>query len=171
LKSFYISFLVGLLLAGCSGPDVNTFNKHEEGKSIVIALVGKGPVFSLNKVEFIQVKLDTLLDSNKSFDALFIMEDTFNNTLSLKYKDIYKNLPFPVIFIGLNKPLENFIELDYNYNDFPSSTSHTFAQAFYKTKDGTKHYWRYVPSTPPQNDGDFEKIYYDILKTIDNFVR
>lgn len=152
------------LLSGCSTDTAEAY----EGGPLKIAVMGTIPSHEFNEVRFVNVNIDDLFKAKGQYDALFVTEETFSKTSRDKYIDLYKSLPYPTFFIGLNEPIEAFVSEGFSLSDFEESKSMAFAQGYYKNDKGTKE-WTVVPSEPLNSEKDYRSVYVGILKSINNF--
>jgi hypothetical protein len=164
---FILFFLI--LILGYS----QIINKSKEVNKIVeqplkIAVVGTGPPYDFENIEWIRVSIDELFDNKGHYDALFIMEETFLKTSQAKYAELYKELPYPSFFIGLNEPYEAFIDEKLTISDFAESGSMAFAQGYFNGEHLTKT-WIFVPPTPLKSKHDYRLIYKEIFNSIIDF--
>ncbi|AQQ53213.1 hypothetical protein [Planococcus lenghuensis] len=160
--SFFIVCLA-YLLAGCSTYEAEAY----EGAALKIAVAGTAPPYELSEVEFEEVHIDELVEAAGQYDALFIMEETFDQTSQDNYISLYESLPYPTFFIGLDKPIEVFVSEGFSLSDFTEDMSTAFAQGYYKHDSGTLE-WTFVPSTPEE---ELRSLYVGIFKVIDDFNR
>ncbi|MFD1737541.1 hypothetical protein ACFSCX_13355 [Bacillus salitolerans] len=165
--SIKFGFLL-VLLVYCFSGCVSNKEEYYKGRPLEIAVVGTVPSYNFDGVNFVNVNIDDLFKTYGYYDALFVTEETFSKTSEDKYIDLYRSLPYPTFFIGLNEAIEAFVEEGFSLRDFEESQSVSFAQGYYKYDEGRK-YITFVPPEPLETEEDYHSIYIEILYTIDGF--
>ncbi len=125
-KILFLVFLIGSLIA-CSS------DLESESTSYEIGIVGSSTL-DLDGHNVIKVSLNELRNNEYTFDALFIAEEELSYVLSPENQSLYKDLKFPVFFIGLQQPLHDYITHEGNYEEEylgDSETNGLLAQYLY----------------------------------------
>ncbi|MGO4888973.1 hypothetical protein ACJ2A9_14555 [Anaerobacillus sp. MEB173] len=108
-KILFLVFLIGSLIA-CSSELENESTSYE------IGIVGNS-TFDLDGHNVIKVSLNELRNNEYTFDAVFIAKEELSYALSPENQSLYKDLKFPVFFIGLQEPLHDYITHESNYEE------------------------------------------------------
>jgi hypothetical protein len=155
-----LSFI--FVVSGCSSEEEAEYT----GEALTIAVVGTEPSYDFDNIQFSKVNIDNLFEEEGHYDALFVMEETFLETSKSKYAELYKVLPYPTFFIGLNQAYEAFIDDELTILDFEESDSTAFAQGYFKHEHSEK-FWTFVPPNPLESENDYRSIYIRIFNTVD----
>ncbi|WP_088103166.1 hypothetical protein [Halalkalibacter urbisdiaboli] len=106
---FLLLFLIGSLIA-CSSELENESTSYE------IGIIGSSTL-DLDGHNVIEVSLNELRNNEYIFDALLIAKEELSYALSPENQSVYKDLKFPVFFIGLQEPLYDYIAHESNYEE------------------------------------------------------
>ncbi|MFE8699711.1 hypothetical protein ACFYKX_03625 [Cytobacillus sp. FJAT-54145] len=159
-----VSFLFLFSIVGCS----QTSDKLVIERPLKIAVVGTEPSYNFENIKWVNINIDELFENKGNYNALFVMEETFFETSKPKYASLYKELPYPTFFIGLNEPYELFIDENLTISDYKESESVAFAQGYFNSVQGTKT-WKFVPHNQLKSESDYRLIYQEIFNTIIEF--
>ncbi|RBW68143.1 hypothetical protein [Bacillus taeanensis] len=120
-KGLFIILIISSLI-GCSVDE-----KESTNKTYQVGVLGDSKMlFKKSPVEITEVSLEKLKSEAYNFDALVIMKETFADSLSGENAPLYKELSFPVFFIGLQKPLHVFIPHEGNVKEeYPENNNLT----------------------------------------------
>ncbi|MBU8906269.1 hypothetical protein [Desertibacillus haloalkaliphilus] len=169
IKNLIIAILTLLsfifVVSGCSSEGEAEY----AGEPLTIAVVGTEPSYDFDNIQFSKVNIDDLFEEKGRYDALFVMEEMFLETSKSKYAELYKVLPYPTFFIGLNQAYEAFIDDELTILDFEESDSIAFAQGYFKHEQ-SEEFWTFVPPNPLKSENDYRSIYISIFNTIDEFL-
>jgi hypothetical protein len=155
MKRLFITIIVFLLPLGCSVKQENIKNEIYSNENLTIAIIGS---FSVNpgNVKLVQTDLNNI---PQNIDALFITKETFHYSLLPRYSQKYKDMQYPVFFVGLNQSLHSYIE---NGNALTESTSQGIVQ-YYQSNPNSRIFGSIIP---PDNNYNDQWVFEQILKTI-----
>ncbi|MFP3388749.1 hypothetical protein [Brevibacillus sp. SIMBA_040] len=117
-------------------------------------------------IEFTEIELGKMSSTpDTEFHALFIMPEFLEEASSARFADLYKNLKYPVFFIGSKKSYYPFIEEALTYSKAPATNSGMFATGFIN-KNGQYTIFEYGFKNDEQTEENLRELYSNIFNTI-----
>ena len=152
------------LTAGCASNDESVLIPNEQ--TIKIGVVGHPPMVDEKNIEFTELELGAVSStSDAEFHALFIMPESLEEASSARFAGLYKNLKYPVFFIGSTKSYYPFIEETLTYSKAPSTNSGMYATGFIN-ENGQYKIIEYGFKNDEQTEENLKELYSSIFNTI-----
>lgn len=152
------------LTAGCASNDESVLIPNEQ--TIKIGVVGHPPMVDEKNIEFTELELGAVSStSDTEFHALFIMPESLEEASSARFAGFYKNVKYPVFFIGSTKSFYPFIEETLTYSKAPSTNSGMYATGFIN-ENGQYKIIEYGFKNDEQTEENLKDLYSRIFNTI-----
>ncbi|MNM61073.1 hypothetical protein D3C81_723680 [compost metagenome] len=126
-----------------------------------IAVVGNGPHPIIQNVSYVTVTLEELGEvHSRSFDGLIIFKDKFEEAAQAKNKEFFKNIQYPVFFIGAEEILTAvFYSEGLTLEQVKGKRSGHYASGFVRAEEGGFHTWDIdLPNKPTDRDKGLNTI-------------
>ncbi|AJS61170.1 hypothetical protein [Paenibacillus sp. IHBB 10380] len=151
------------ILVSCTNQK-EAISEHEtpSGPSIAlkIAVIGTNHIAAIDNVNYVKTSLQDLVeDDNQQLDGLIISKESFEEAAQEEYRDFFKNIKYPVFFLGAENILTAvFHEDGLTLEDGKIGGTGAYASGFVSTEDGYKDWGLYLPNNPTNNDKNINII-------------
>ncbi|MHA6531678.1 hypothetical protein [Paenibacillus sp. BAC0078] len=164
---------LSILFVGCdNNKEIESRTDLYEIPSIQlnIAVVGKNPFDKVKNINYVQKNLkDIIADKSIDFDGLIITKEHFVEAAKQENKDFFRNIPYPVFFIGTENLLTNVFHDDrltlesVKIGGFGANVS-----GFVLTEGRIQEWGLFLPDNPTETDKNHNMI-LRISKIIQSF--
>ena len=164
IKKFcLILLLFSTILVSCSNQkEAISQPGTPSGPSIAlkIAVIGTNQIAAIDNVNYVKTNLQNLVeDENSEFDGLIISRESFEEAAKKEYKDFFKNIKYPVFFLGAENILTAvFHEDELTLESVKIGGWGAYASGFVSVEDGYNEWALYLPNNSTNNDKDINII-------------
>lgn len=155
---FGLLLLMFTILVSCTNQK-DVVNQHEilSDPSIhlkIAVLEEINQYAAIDHVRYVKTSLQELVEDEKlQFDGLIISKENFGEAAKREYKDYFKNIQFPVFFLGAESILTSvFHEEELTLEDAKIGDWGSYASGFVSTEDGYTEWSLYLPNNPTTHD-------------------
>jgi hypothetical protein len=163
-KKFCLLLLLFTILVSCSNQK-ETSSQHEtpSGPSIALkiaVLEETNQIAEIDNVSYVKVNLQDLVgNENQQFDGLIISKENFEEAAKKEYKDFFKNIKYPVFFLGAENILTAvFHEDGLTLEDVKLGNKGAYAAGFVSTEEGYTDWGFHLPNNPTNDDKNINTI-------------
>ncbi|AZK45359.1 hypothetical protein [Paenibacillus lentus] len=115
---------------------------------------------AIENVLYVKTSLQELVEDEKlQFDGLIISKENFDEAAKMEYKNYFKNIQFPVFFLGAENILTSvFHEEELTLEDAKIGDWGPYASGFVSTEDGYTEWSLYLPNNPTPEDKNMNSL-------------
>ncbi|MEK3966270.1 MULTISPECIES: hypothetical protein [Paenibacillus] len=157
IKLLSFLLILSVLLLGCQENKTVTNNSELYDLPTIpleIAIVGKNPFQQVENINYKPIELTDLLEEkNKTYDALIVTREYFNQAATKAYQDYFSRIEYPVFFIGTEDILPGvFRDSRLTLNDVEFGKSGQYVSGFVRTNDRYQVWGLDLPENPTEKD-------------------
>ncbi|RJG26876.1 hypothetical protein [Paenibacillus thiaminolyticus] len=156
-KYFLLLFIFSTILVSCTTQKEAIPQPGDSGDPSIalrIVVIGDDQIEGIDSVNFVKTTLQDLVkDENQQFDGLIISKEYFEEAAKKQYKDFFKNIKYPVFFLGTENILTAvFHEDELSLEDAKIGGWGPYASGFVRVEDGYNEWALYLPNNSTNND-------------------
>ncbi|HEY2493709.1 MAG TPA: hypothetical protein VGI33_12485 [Paenibacillus sp.] len=163
-KFCLLLLLLFTILVSCSNQK-EAISQHEtpSGPSIALKIAileETNQMAAIDNVTYVKINLQDLVgNENQQYDGLIISKENFEEAAKQEYKDLFKNIKYPVFFLGAENILPAvFHEDGLTLEDIKLDNTGAYAAGFVSTEDGYTDWGFYLPNNPTNEDKNINTI-------------
>ncbi|MGG4397133.1 hypothetical protein ABEX25_22765 [Paenibacillus thiaminolyticus] len=156
---FLLLFIFSTILVSCTtqkGVIPHPGESSEPSVALRIVVIGDDQIEGIDNVNFVNTTLQDLVkNENQQFDGLIISKENFEEAAKKQYKEFFKNIKYPVFFLGTENILTAvFHEDKLTLEDAKIGDWGPYASGFVRVEGGYNEWALYLPNNSTTNDKD-----------------